>query len=167
MFSNEVEGSWIIWKQWSLLSLMKFSKNLLQSRWIDGKLNVERWFSRFVLRSYAIELHKFFDLNFIIACSRYILTGWLLFYNNNLNDPFLILFTKSSRIELLSVRINSFLFPSLFLTEFQLFPVRNSILFKKRLFERYRSAYFHLSKLLKWFARHRGSRKQRFDQRKF
>lgn len=70
-------------------------------------------------------------------------------YNNNLNDPFLILFTKSSRIELLSVRINSFLFPSLFLTEFQLFPVRNSILFKKRLFERYRSAYFHLSKLLK------------------
>lgn len=52
-------------------------------------------------------------------------------YNNNLNDPFLILFTKSSRIELLSVRINSFLFPSLFLTEFQLFPFETAFFLRR------------------------------------
>lgn len=52
-------------------------------------------------------------------------------YNNNLNDPFLILFTKSSRIELLSMRINSFLFPSLFLTEFQLFPFETTFFLRR------------------------------------
>lgn len=52
-------------------------------------------------------------------------------YNNNLKDAFLILFTKSSRIELLSVRINSFLFPSLFLTEFQLFPFETTFFLRR------------------------------------